>query len=118
MSLTKQFMIPMALEEMPLSFLDFLLFLPVLLTVLATAFFEPFLAALTGVLQQACLESEADQVSLAGLLKSHNSGALEAQIGLEVLSYLPHLGGQLLPGSLSSGGFTGGLLGSRHAFCR
>ncbi|KAF3857803.1 hypothetical protein F7725_011004 [Dissostichus mawsoni] len=31
-----------------LSFLDFLLFFPVLLTLLATAFFEPFLAALTG----------------------------------------------------------------------
>ncbi|KAF3840572.1 hypothetical protein F7725_006434 [Dissostichus mawsoni] len=92
---------------------------------------------------------------------SHDSGALEAQVGLEVLSDLPHqalegqladqqlggllvaadlpqshgtgpvtvrflhaaggrgaltgsLGGQLLPGSLSSGGFTGGLLGSGH----
>ena len=104
---------------------------------------------------------EADQVSLAGLLQSHDGGALEAQVGLEVLGDLPDqalegqladeqlggllvaadlsqshgtgavpvgllhsaggrgaltgsLGGQLLPGSFSSGGFTGGLLGSGH----
>ena len=40
---------------------------------------------------------EADQVSLAGLLQSHDGGALEAQIGLEVLSDLTHetLEGQL-----------------------
>ena len=111
--------------------------------------------AQVGVLEQA------NQVGLAGLLQSHDGGALEAQVGLEVLSDLPHqalegqladqqLGGllvaadlpqshgtgpvtvrflhaaggrgaltgglssQLLPGSLSSGGFTGGLLGSGH----
>ena len=104
---------------------------------------------------------EADQVSLAGLLQSHDGGALEAQVGLEVLGDLPDqalegqladeqlggflvaadlsqshgtgpvsvgllhsaggrgaltggLGGELLPGSFSSGGFTGGLLGSGH----
>ncbi len=113
--------------------------------------------AQVGVLEQA------DQVSLAGLLQSHDGGALEAQVGLEVLSDLPHqalegqladqqlggllvaadlsqshgtgpvtvrllhaaggrgaltggLGGQLLPGSFTSGGFTGSLLGSRHSF--
>ena len=111
--------------------------------------------AQVGVLEQA------DQVSLAGLLQSHDGGALEAQVGLEVLGDLPDqalegqladqqlggllvaadlseshgtgtvpvglldsaggrgalpggLGGQLLPGSFSSGGFTGRLLGSRH----
>ena len=111
--------------------------------------------AQVGVLEQA------DQVGLAGLLQSHDGGALEAQVGLEVLSDLPDqalegqladqqlggllvaadlaeshgpgpvavrllhsaggrgalpggLGGQLLPGSLSSGGLTGGLLGSGH----
>ena len=104
---------------------------------------------------------EADQVSLAGLLQSHDGGALEAQVGLEVLGDLPDqalegqladqqlggllvaadlseshgtgpvpvrlldpaggrgalpggLGGQLLPGSFTSGGFTGCLLCSRH----
>ena len=31
---------------------------------------------------------ESDQVSLAGLLQSHDSGALESQVGLEVLSDL------------------------------
>ena len=104
---------------------------------------------------------ESDQVSLAGLLQSHDGGALEAQVGLEVLSDLPDqalegqladeqlggflvttdlseshgtgpvtmgllhsaggrgaltgsLGGQLLPGSFTSGRFTGSLLGSCH----
>lgn len=104
---------------------------------------------------------ETDEVSFAGLLQSHNSGALETEIGLEVLcdltnetlerkladkqlgtllvatdlteSYgagpvamgfldtaggrcaLPRsLGGELLPRSLTTGGFTSGLLGTRH----
>uniref|UniRef100_A0A3Q3GRN4 Histone H4 n=1 Tax=Labrus bergylta TaxID=56723 RepID=A0A3Q3GRN4_9LABR len=46
MSLTNEFMMPIALEEIPLSFLDFLLFLPVLVA-LETAFLEPFLGAFT-----------------------------------------------------------------------
>ena len=33
---------------------------------------------------------ETDEVSLAGLLKCHNSGALEAEIGLEVLGDFTH----------------------------
>uniref|UniRef100_A0A8D3DG34 Si:ch211-113a14.27 n=1 Tax=Scophthalmus maximus TaxID=52904 RepID=A0A8D3DG34_SCOMX len=111
--------------------------------------------AQVGVLEQA------DQVSLAGLLQSHDGGALEAQVGLEVLGDLSHqalegqladqqlggllvaadlpqrhgtgpvavrllhaaggrralagsLGGELLPGSFSSGGLTSGLFGSGH----
>ena len=111
--------------------------------------------AQVGVLEQT------DQVGLAGLLESHDGGALEPQVSLEVLGDLPHqtlegqladeqlggllvspdlteshsagpvsvglldstggggglpgsLGGQLLPGSLSSGGLTGGLLGTSH----
>ena len=104
---------------------------------------------------------ESDEVSLAGLLKSHDGGRLEPKVGLEVLGNLSHqalegqladeelggllvppdltesdcsgpvsvglldtsggwcglascLGGQLLPGGLASGGFTGGLLGTSH----
>ena len=111
--------------------------------------------AQVGVLEQT------DEVSLAGLLESHDSRGLESQVSLEVLGDLSHqtlegqladeelsgllvspdlteshssgpvsvglldssggggglpsgLGGQLLPGSLSSGGLTGGLLGSGH----
>jgi len=111
--------------------------------------------AQVGVLEQP------DQVSLAGFLKSSNSGRLEPEIGFEILSDFPHqtlegqlpdeklsgllvssdlseshssgpvsvrllhssgggsglpgsLGGQLLPGSFSSGGFTSGLLGTGH----
>ena len=111
--------------------------------------------AQVGVLEQT------DQVGLAGLLESHDGGALEPQVSLEVLGDLPHqtlegqladeqlggllvspdlteshsagpvsvglldstggggglpgsLGGQLLPGSHSSGGLTGGLLGTSH----
>jgi len=111
--------------------------------------------AQVGVLEQP------DQVSLAGLLKSSNSGRLEPEIGFEILSDFPHqtlegqlpdeklsgllvssdlpesdsagpvsvrllhssgggsglprsLGGELLPGSFSSGGFTSGLLGTGH----
>jgi len=47
--------------------------------------------AQVGVLEQA------DQVSLAGLLKSSNSGRLEPEIGFEILSDFPHetLEGQL-----------------------
>lgn len=41
---------------------------------------------------------EANQVRLAGLLQSHNSGSLEAEIGLEVLSDLTH---QALEGQLA-----------------
>ena len=48
--------------------------------------------AQVGVLEQT------DQVCLAGLLKSHDGGALEAQVGLEVLSDLPH---QALEGQLA-----------------
>ena len=106
---------------------------------------------------------ESDQVGLGRLLQSHDGGALEAEIGLEVLGDLTDktlegqladqelggflvttdltesdgsrpvtmglldtsggwctlasgLGGQLLAGSLSSGRFTGGLLGTSH-FC-
>ena len=33
---------------------------------------------------------EADQVGLAGLLQSHDSGALEAQVGLEILGDFSH----------------------------
>ena len=104
---------------------------------------------------------KADQVSFAGLLESHDGGALESEIGLEVLSDFSHqtlewqladeelsallvttdlsqgdgarpvtmgfldasggrggfpgsLGGQLFARSLSSGGFTGGLLCTSH----
>uniref|UniRef100_A0A671TM75 Core Histone H2A/H2B/H3 domain-containing protein n=1 Tax=Sparus aurata TaxID=8175 RepID=A0A671TM75_SPAAU len=48
---------------------------------------------------------ETDQVSLAGLLQSHDSGALEAQVGLEVLS---DFSDQALEGQLADeqlGGF-------------
>ena len=102
-----------------------------------------------------------DEVGLAGLLEGHDSGALEPQVGLEVLGDLPDqalegqladeelggllvppdlpegdgagpipvrllhasggrggfpgsLGGQLLPRGLATGGFTCGLLGTRH----
>ena len=46
---------------------------------------------------------EADQVGLAGLLQGHDGGALEAQIGLEILSDLPDqaLEGQLADEQLS-----------------
>jgi hypothetical protein len=46
---------------------------------------------------------EANQVGLAGLLESHDSGALEPQVGLEVLGNLPHqaLEGQLADEKLS-----------------
>ena len=104
---------------------------------------------------------KADEVSLGRLLKGHDGGALEAEIGLEVLGNLADktlegeladeklsrllvtpdltkshssgpvtmglldtasgwgrfaggLGGQLLPRCLSTGGFTGGLLGTSH----
>ena len=57
---------------------------------------------------------ESDEVSLAGLLESHDGGALEPQIGLEVLGDLPDqtlegeladekLGGLLVPPDLSEG---------------
>ena len=111
--------------------------------------------AQVGVLEQT------DEVSLASLLKGHDSRALEAEISLEVLSNFTYqtleweladqefsrflvstdltesdssgpvtmgfldspcgrsrlpcsLGGKLLTGSLSSGGFTCGLLSSGH----
>uniref|UniRef100_A0A8C0YS59 Core Histone H2A/H2B/H3 domain-containing protein n=1 Tax=Cyprinus carpio carpio TaxID=630221 RepID=A0A8C0YS59_CYPCA len=48
--------------------------------------------AQVGVLEQT------DQISLAGLLQGHDSGALEAQVRLEVLSYLSH---QTLEGQLA-----------------
>lgn len=104
---------------------------------------------------------ETDEVSLAGLLQSHDSGSLESEVGLEVLSDLTHeplegqladeelgallvatdltesdspgpvamglldtaggrgrlasgLGGQLLAGSLPTGGLASGLLGTSH----
>ena len=105
---------------------------------------------------------EADEVGFAGFLEGHDGGALESQLGLEVLSDLADealegqladqklgallvttdltegdcagpvtmrlldssggwgaltccLGGQLFAWSLSSGRFTGGLLGTSHA---
>jgi len=53
--------------------------------------------AQVGVLKQA------NQVGLAGLLQGHDSRALEPQVGLEVLSNLPHqaLEGQLADEELS-----------------
>lgn len=48
---------------------------------------------------------ESDKVSLTGLLQSHDSSGLEAQVGLEVLGNLPH---QALEGQLADeklGGF-------------
>ena len=47
---------------------------------------------------------EADQVSFAGLLQSHDGGRLEAQVGLEVLGDLTHqaLEGQLADEELSA----------------
>ena len=104
---------------------------------------------------------ESDQVGLGRLLQSHDGGALEAEIGLEVLGDLADetlkgeladeklgrllvtpdltkshgsgpvtmglldasggggrftgsLGSELLPRRLSTGGFTGGLLGTGH----
>jgi hypothetical protein len=104
---------------------------------------------------------ETDEVGFAGLLQSHDGGALETEIGLEVLCDLTNetlerqladqqlgtllvatdltegysagpvamglldatggrcalagsLGGELLPRSLTTGGFTSGLLGTRH----
>ena len=104
---------------------------------------------------------ESDEVSLAGFLQGHDGGALEAEVGLEVLSDLTDktleweladeklgrllvtpdltkshgsgpvtmglldasggggrftgsLGSELLPRCLSTGGFTGGLLGTGH----
>merc|ERR1719221_1772250 len=106
---------------------------------------------------------ETHEVGLTGLLESHHGRALEAEVGLEVLSNLPDetleweladeelggllvaadlpeshsagpvpvgllhtsggggglpgcLGGQLLPGSLPSGGLAGSLLGSGHGW--
>ena len=61
--------------------------------------------AQVGVLEQT------DQVGLAGLLESHDGGALEPQVSLEVLGDLPHetlegqladeeLGGLLVPSDL------------------
>ena len=41
---------------------------------------------------------ETDEVSLTGLLQSHDSGALEPQVSLEVLGNLPD---QMLEGQLS-----------------
>ena len=61
---------------------------------------------------------KADQVSLAGLLKSSDSGALEAEVGLEVLGDLTdqtlegeladeQLGGLLVPTDLTESHSTG-----------
>src|ERR1700678_3247976 len=105
-----------------------------------------------------------DQVGLAGFLQSHDGGALETQVGFEILGDLTDqtlerqfadqqfsallvttdftegdgsrtvtmwflhsagsrcaltcgFGGQLFPGSLSSGGFTCCLLGTCHGCC-
>ena len=60
---------------------------------------------------------ESDKVSLAGLLESHNGGALEPQVGLEVLGNLPDqtlegeladqkLGGLLVPPNFPKGDCT------------
>ena len=114
--------------------------------------------AQVGVLEQT------DEVSLAGLLEGHDGGALESEVGLEVLGDLTDqtlegqladeelgallvptdlteshcagpvtmgllhstsgrgalagsLGGQLFPGGLASGRFSGGLLGTGHCEC-
>ena len=111
--------------------------------------------AQVGVLEQT------NEIGFAGFLEGSDSGALEPQVGFEVLSNLSHqtlegelsneqlggllvspdlteshsagpvsvrllhssgggsglsgsLGGELLPGSFSSGGFTSGLLGTSH----
>jgi len=61
---------------------------------------------------------ESDEVSLAGLLESHDGGALEPQVSLEVLGDLPdqtlegelaneELGGLLVPPDLPEGDCTG-----------
>ena len=61
---------------------------------------------------------ESDEVSLAGLLESHDGGALEPQVSLEVLGDLPDqtlegeladekLGGLLVPPDLSEGDCSG-----------
>ena len=61
---------------------------------------------------------ETDQVGLAGLLEGHDGGALEPEVGLEVLGDLPDqtlegeladqkLGGLLVPPDLSQGDGTG-----------
>ena len=50
---------------------------------------------------------QTDQVSLAGLLKGHHGGALEAQVGLEVLS---NLADQALEGQLADQQLSGFLV--------
>ena len=47
---------------------------------------------------------QSDQVGLAGLLQSHHGGALEAQVGLEVLGDLTH---EALEGELADEQFRG-----------
>ena len=77
--------------------------------------------AQVGVLEQA------NQVGLAGLLQSHDGGALEPQVSLEVLGNLPdqtlegqladeELGGLLVPPDLPEGDGTGSVpVGLLHA---
>ena len=77
--------------------------------------------AQVGVLEQA------NQVGLAGLLQSHDGGALEPQVSLEVLGNLPdqtlegqladeELGGLLVPPDLPEGDGTGPVpVGLLHA---
>ena len=75
---------------------------------------------------------ESDEVSLAGLLEGHDGGALEPQVGLEVLGNLPdqtlegqladeELGGLLVPPDLTEGDGTGpvpvGLLDTAGGGC-
>ena len=50
---------------------------------------------------------QSDQVGLAGLLQSHHGGALEAQVGLEVLGDLTH---EALEGELANEQFRGFLV--------
>ena len=76
---------------------------------------------------QVSVLEQADQVGLAGLLESHDGGALEAQVGLEVLGDLPHqtlegqladqqLGGLLVPADLPQSHGTGPVaMGLLHA---
>ena len=70
---------------------------------------------------------EADKVGLTGLLEGHDGGALEPQVGLEVLGNLPHqalegqladeeLGGLLVPPDLTEGHCAGPVpVGLLHA---
>uniref|UniRef100_A0A8C4RF09 Core Histone H2A/H2B/H3 domain-containing protein n=1 Tax=Erpetoichthys calabaricus TaxID=27687 RepID=A0A8C4RF09_ERPCA len=59
---------------------------------------------------------QANQISLAGLLQSHDRGTLETEIGLEILSYLPH---QPLERQLTNKQFSGFLISTNlsQSYC-